>query len=79
MFGHLVTKGSFYEKLARHGDEVISNEDFVSMYVRGVGHPSIPPSVMMRALLLATKDGTSDRESARRSRVVRCRPRADHR
>jgi transposase len=39
------------------------------MYAQGRGRPSIPPSMMMRALLLATRDGTSDRESARRSRV----------
>lgn len=67
--GHLVTKGSFYERLARCGHELISDEDFARMYSSGRGRPSIPPSIMMRALLLATKDGTSDRESARRSRV----------
>lgn len=67
--GHLVTKGSFYEKLARCGHELISDDDFAHMYASVRGRPSIPPSVMMRALLLATKDGTSDRESARRSRV----------
>lgn len=68
--GHLVTKGSFYERLARCGhDELICDEDFAHMYASGRGRPSIPPSTIMRALLLSTKDGTSDRESARRSRV----------
>lgn len=69
MCGHLVTKGSFYEKLARCGHELITDDDFAQMYAPARGRPSIPPSVMMRALLLATKDDTSDRESARRSRV----------
>lgn len=67
--GHLVTKGSFYDKLARCGHELICDDDFAHMYASRRGRPSIPPSTMMRALLLATKDGTSDRESARRSRV----------
>ena len=69
MCGHLVTKGSFYEKLARCGHELITDDDFAHMYASARGRPSIPPSMMMRSLLLATKDGTSDRESARRSRV----------
>lgn len=69
MCGHLVTKGSFYDKLARCGHELITDDDFAHMYAPARGRPSIPPSTMMRALLLATKDGTSDRESARRSRV----------
>ena len=67
--GHLVTKGSFYEKLAHCGHELICDNDFAHMYASARGRPSVPPSVMMRGLLLATKDGTSDRESARRSRV----------
>lgn len=69
LYGHLVTKGSFYENLARCGHELICDDDFAHLYAPSRGRPSIPPSVMMRALLLATKDGTSDRESARRSRV----------
>lgn len=69
LFSHLVSKGSFYERLAAVGPELISDDDFAGMYADGMGRPSIPPSLMMRALLLATKDGTSDRESARRSRV----------
>lgn len=69
LFSHLVSKGSFYERLAAVGPELITDDDFARMYTEGTGRPSIPPSLMMRALLLATKDGTSDRESARRSRV----------
>lgn len=69
LFGHLVTKGSFYERLARCGHELVADDDFAHMYVKSRGRPSIPPSVMVRALLLAAKDDTSDRESAQRSRV----------
>jgi len=70
IFGHLVSsERSFYGKLAAHGHELICDEDFEGLYSKGRGRPSIPPSVMMRGLLLATKDGTSDRESSRRSRV----------
>jgi hypothetical protein len=66
---HLVTKGSFYERLADHGEEIISDEDFAHLYAEGKGRPSVPPSVMIRALLCATHDRTSDRETSRRTRV----------
>src|SRR5439155_1325314 len=56
-------------KLAACGHELISDDDFVGLYAPNRGRPSIPPSLMMRGLLLAVKDDTSDRESARRSRV----------
>lgn len=69
IFGHLITPGSFYDKLATFGQELICDDDFAHMYASGMGRPSIPPSVMMRGLLLQTKDGVSDREAARRSRV----------
>lgn len=31
MRGHLVTKGSFYERLADHGHEVVSDDDFAQL------------------------------------------------
>lgn len=66
---HLVTKGSFYERLADHGHEVFSDEDFAHLYSERMGRPSVPPSVMVRAMLCATHDKTSDIETARRTRV----------
>jgi transposase len=69
LLADVVSKGSFYDRLAQVGPELIKDEDFAHLYARGQGRPSIPPSVLMRALLLATKDGTGDRESARRSRA----------
>jgi Transposase DDE domain/Transposase domain (DUF772) len=66
---HLVTRGSFYERLADHGDELFSDEEFAHLYSERMGRPSIPPSVMIRALLCATHDRTSDAETSRRSRL----------
>jgi len=64
-----LTKHSFYERLALHGHEIVDDDDFAHLYARTNGRPSHPPSMMVRALLCATHDKTSDRESARRSRV----------
>jgi hypothetical protein len=67
---HLVTKGSFYERLADHGHEIVADEDFADLYSEGKGRPSIPPSVIVRAMLCATHDRLfSDRETSRRTRV----------
>jgi len=66
---HLVTKGSFYERLADHGHEIVGDDDFAHLYSSRVGRPSIPPSVMVRAMLCATNDKTSDAETSRRTRV----------
>lgn len=66
---HLVTKGSFYERLADHGNEVVTDDDFAHLYHERIGRPSIPPSVMVRAMLCATHDKTSDAETSRRTRV----------
>jgi transposase len=68
-YGHLVDEHSFYAKLARHGDEVVTDQDFAECYAAGKGRPSIPPSILMRACLLALHDDTSDRETARRCRA----------
>ena len=65
----LVTKGSFYERLADHGHEIVADEDFAHLYAQGKGRPSVPPSVMVRAMLCATHDRTSDAETSRRTRV----------
>jgi hypothetical protein len=66
---HLVTKGSFYERLAECGHEIVADDDFAHLYAEGRGRPSVPPSVMVRAMLCATHDRTSDAETSRRSRV----------
>jgi transposase len=67
--GHLVDGDSFYAKLARHGDQLVTDEDFADCYAADRGRPSVPPSILMRVVLLALHDNTSDRESARRVRM----------
>lgn len=42
------TKGSFYERLAVHGHEIVVDGDFAHLYADGRGRPSVPPSVMVR-------------------------------
>jgi Transposase domain (DUF772) len=66
---YLVTKGSFYERLADHGEEIVRDEDFAHLYAAGKGRPSVPPSVMVRAMLCATHDKISDTETSRCTRV----------
>src|SRR6478736_9438813 len=58
---------SFYARLAVRGHELIRDEDFVECYSSGMGRPSIPPSLLMRAVLLQLRDDVSDREAARRA------------
>ncbi len=58
---------SFYARLAAHGDEIICDEDFAGCYAAGRGRPSIPPSLLMRAVLCQIRDDVSDREAARRA------------
>jgi transposase len=60
-------ESSFYARLARHGDELIRDEDFAECYSSGRGRPSIPPSLLMKAVLLQIRDDVSDREAARRA------------
>ncbi len=58
---------SFYARMAAHGDELISDEDFADCYSAGMGRPSIPPSLLMKTVLLQVRDDVSDREAARRA------------
>src|SRR4051794_25165651 len=53
--------------MAAHGDELIRDEDFADCYSAGMGRPSIPPSLLMKAVLLQVRDDVSDREAARRA------------
>lgn len=58
---------SFYARLAAHGHEIITDEDFAECYSPSMGRPSIPPSLMMRAVLCQIRDDVGDREAARRA------------
>ena len=57
---------SFYARMAEHGSALIRDEDFADCYSVSMGRPSIPPSLLMRAVLLQLRDDVSDREAARR-------------
>ena len=39
LFGHLVTRNSFYEKLARCGHELVTDDDFAQMYSKSADVP----------------------------------------
>jgi len=58
---------SFYARMATHGSALIRDEDFADCYSSSMGRPSIPPSLLMRAVLLQLRDDVSDREAARRA------------
>ena len=58
---------SFYARMAAHGDALIADEDFADCYAAGRGRPSIPPSLLMKAVLLQVREDVSDREAARRA------------
>jgi len=58
---------SFYARLAARGDEIVRDEDFAPCYAEGRGRPSIPPSLLMKAVLCQIRDDVSDREAARRA------------
>ena len=67
---HLLSSGSFYERLADHGHELVCDDDFAHLYDPDTGRPSVPPSIMLRALLCAIHDNVcGDREIARRTRI----------
>ncbi|MDF1594728.1 MAG: transposase, partial [Acidimicrobiia bacterium] len=58
---------SFYARMAAHGDSLVRDEDFADCYSTGTGRPSIPPSLLMKVVLLQVRDDVSDREAARRA------------
>ncbi len=45
-------ESSFYARMAMHGSALIRDEDFADCYSTTMGRPSIPPSLLMRAVLL---------------------------
>jgi len=63
-----IGRGSIYYLLHHLGDEYLSDEDFASMYSRGEGRYSLPPSLLARVTLLQRHDNVSDREAAARVR-----------
>jgi hypothetical protein len=58
---------SFYARMATRGEQLIHDEDFADCYSSGMGRPSIPPSLLMKTVLLQVREDVSDREAARRA------------
>ena len=59
----LLAENSIYALLAEHGDRIVRDKDFAECYSARLGRPSIPPSLLAKVLLLAYRDGLSDRRA----------------
>src|SRR5215217_3593362 len=59
----LLAENSIYALLAKHGDRIVRDEDFAECYSARWGRPSIAPSLLAKVLLLAFRDGLSDRRA----------------
>jgi len=67
-YADFVGKDNFYGFLAGLRDEVFKDEDFAAIYDElGRGRPSVPPSMLMAALILQTYAGVSDEETTERA------------
>ena len=62
-----VPEGSIYHVIAHSGAARFEDEAFAGMYAER-GRPSCPPSMMLKVVLLAFADNTSDREAEERCR-----------
>ncbi len=62
----LFEPGSFYELLYQQAQRLFSDDDFLECYDPTTGRPSVPPSRMMKLLLLQTYEGLSDRRALER-------------
>ena len=56
-------EGSFFALLAEHGERIVRDEDFAECYSARWGRPSIAPSLLAKVLLLAYRNGLSDRRA----------------
>jgi len=63
-----VGRDTFYGWLAVEGPRVFPDSDFKKLYVLDNGRKSIPPSQLMRMVLLQWYEGTSDNETVERAR-----------
>ncbi len=62
-----VGRDTFYGVLALHRAELFRDEDFADLYCLENGRPSVPPSLLVTALLLQTYEGVSDDEAEQRA------------
>jgi transposase len=59
----LLAENSIYALLARHGDQIVGDEDFAECGSERWGRPSMAPSLLAEVLLLAYRNGLSDRRA----------------
>lgn len=64
----LIEPGSFFDRFAKARPRLLPDEDFAHWYVEGRGRPSVPPSLVAGAFLLALREDCSDREAEQRMR-----------
>lgn len=64
----LVDSGSFHDRFARVWPRLVKDDDFAHWFSPGMGRPSVPPSVVAGAFLLALREDCSDREAEQRMR-----------
>ncbi|HET6318217.1 MAG TPA: transposase, partial [Chloroflexota bacterium] len=67
LYGDFVGEHTFHGYLASQRGELFRDEDFVSLYCPNNGRPSVPPSLLVTALVLQTYDGVSDDEAKQRA------------
>jgi transposase len=68
-WSELVPADSFYARLCRWRDVLVDDEDYTPLYKDSPrGRPSIPPSMVVLALLLEYHDDCSDAEAEQRMR-----------
>src|SRR3954447_7738311 len=59
----LLAENSIYSLLAKHGDRIVRDADLAQGYSARWGRPSIAPSLLAKVLLLAYRNGLSDRRA----------------
>jgi transposase len=68
-WAQLIAPDSFYARLARWRDVLVDDEDYAPLYKDSPrGRPSIPPSMVVLAMLLQYHDDCSDAEAEQRMR-----------
>jgi IS5 family transposase len=64
----LVESGSFHDRFAKVRPTILKDDDFAHWFDPQIGRPSVPPSVVAGAFLLALREDCSDREAEQRMR-----------
>src|SRR5438876_8760766 len=63
-----VGRDTLYRYLAQHRGQLFRDEDFVILYCRNNGRPSVPPSLAVSILFLRAYDGVSFVEAIERTK-----------